>query len=755
MMNIDLSQQKPAKLNLLAVSLITLTLSIMANSVSAVVIAQENDTEKLTPEGEHANTARNIVDALASRHYVNTELDDQLSDKIFEGYLADLDPSRSYFLASDIDAFQKYRFQLDDALRRGDVAPAFEIFNVYHQRVISRFEKVLAQLESSIGQYDFTIDEGLILDRSEEQWAKNEAELDDIWRKRLKHSVLNLRLTDKEPEKIQELLIKRYKNRLSSTIQTNSEDVFQLYMNSFTATYDPHTQYFSPRTSENFNINMSLSLEGIGAVLRKEDEFTKVLSLVPKGPADNANNLFPDDKIVGVGQGANGEMIDVIGWRLDEVVQLIRGKKDTVVRLDVISAKKKESGSETIHIKRQTVKLEEQSAKSEIIEVEQFGAKRKIGVIDIPTFYIDFKALSQGDKEYKSTTRDVKKLLLGLMEEGVDGIVVDLRNNGGGSLQEAKTLTGLFIDNGPTVQIRNKSNRVDILYDRDTSTVYEGPLGVMVNRLSASASEIFAGAIQDYERGVIIGSQTFGKGTVQTLLPLNKGQLKLTAAKFYRISGESTQHKGIIPDILFPQNFDPESIGESTLEEPLPWDKIRTAGYRTKNSVNSLVSELQTMHDERATNDPDFVFVQEAFAYRQERAKIKSVTLNEQKRKDEKIESESFWLALENKKRSAKGLSKLESLDELTDEADEEVASIEVGSETAIPAVSEDGNSTDIASTSPDLSLNPDEDKEVEAEEPPTPDAFLLEAGNIVLDVSRMEKRTVSKSKAVEKDTVQ
>jgi carboxyl-terminal processing protease len=277
----------------------------------------------------------------------------------------------------------------------------------------------------------------------------------------------------------------------------------------------------------------------------------------------------------------------------------------------------------------------------------------------------------------------------------------------------------------------------------------------MVNRLSASASEIFAGAIQDYERGVIIGSQTFGKGTVQTLLPLNKGQLKLTAAKFYRISGESTQHKGIIPDILFPQNFDPESIGESTLEEPLPWDKIRTAGYRTKNSVNSLVSELQTMHDERATNDPDFVFVQEAFAYRQERAKIKSVTLNEQKRKDEKIESESFWLALENKKRSAKGLSKLESLDELTDEADEEVASIEVGSETAIPAVSEDGNSTDIASTSPDLSLNPDEDKEVEAEEPPTPDAFLLEAGNIVLDVSRMEKRTVSKSKAVEKDTVQ
>ena len=751
---IDLSKHISARPKLRAASYFTIAfafvLTLLANPASAVVLVHENGVEKLTPEGEHANTTRNIVDALASRHYVNTELDDQLSDKIFNGYLADLDPSRSYFLASDINSFQKFKFELDNALRKGDVAPAFEIFNVYHERVISRFEKVIAQLESGVDKYDFTIDEGLLLDRSEVPWAKNEAELDDIWRKRVKHAVLNLRLTDKEPEKIQELLVKRYKNRLTSTIQTNSEDVFQLYMNSFTATYDPHTQYFSPRTSENFNINMSLSLEGIGAVLRKEDEFTKVLSLVPKGPADNAKNLFPDDKIVGVGQGARGEMVDVIGWRLDEVVQLIRGKKNTVVRLDVISAKKKESGAETIHIKRQTVKLEEQSAKSEIIEVEQFGAKRKIGVIDIPTFYIDFKALSQGNREYKSTTRDVKKLLEGLLEEGVDGIVIDLRNNGGGSLQEAKTLTGLFIDRGPTVQIRNKNDRVDILADRDNITVYDGPLGVMVNRLSASASEIFAGAIQDYQRGVIIGSQTFGKGTVQTLLPLNKGQLKLTAAKFYRISGESTQHKGIIPDITFPQNFDPESIGESTLEEPLPWDKIKTAAYRTKNSVNILVSELQTMHNERATNDPDFVFVQEAFAYRQERAKIKSITLNEHMRKEEKLESDAFWLALENKKRSAQGLPILTSLEELSDEPSEEVADADTGSDAGIPSVTEDGESTELASiVSPDTGLGSEEEVETveEVEETTTPDAFLLEAGNIVLDVSRMAKRIASKKK--------
>ncbi|MBL4682008.1 MAG: carboxy terminal-processing peptidase [Pseudomonadales bacterium] len=737
------SSLKRIKAPLLAFALIITTSTYLSNA-SAIVVVKENSVEKLVPDANHVNTTRNIVDALASRHYVNTTLDDDLSKKIYEGYLSDLDPSRSYFLASDIEKFNQYTFTLDDALKKGDVSAAYEIFNVYHQRVISRFEKVTAQIEASIADFDFTKDEELVLDRSEHPWAINQAELDDIWRKRIKNDILNLRMTDKESDKIQELLVKRYKNRLSSTRQTNTEDVFQLYMNAFTATYDPHTQYFSPRTSENFNINMSLSLEGIGAVLRKEDEYTKVLSLVPKGPADNSKNLFPDDKIIAVGQGSSGEMVDVIGWRLDEVVQLIRGKKDTIVRLDVISAKKKEAGSEVVLIKRQTVKLEEQSAKSEIIEVKQFGATRKIGVIHIPTFYIDFKALSQGDKEYKSTTRDVKKLLLGLMEDGVDGIVVDLRNNGGGSLQEAKTLTGLFIDNGPTVQIRNKSNRVDILYDKDKRTVFDGPLVVMVNRLSASASEIFAGAIQDYERGVIIGSQTFGKGTVQTLLPLNAGQLKLTAAKFYRISGESTQHRGIIPDIHFPKNFDPETIGESTLDEPLPWDKIRTAGYRTKHSIALLLSDLQSMHNERAMKDPDFQYIENAFAYRQERAKIKSVTLNEQKRKDNKIESDNFWLGLENKKRSAQGLELLKSLDELIEKAEE----VTVVPATGIPAATDDEETPNIASLTNPVSGTVDEaieTAEITPEDQPELDAFLLEAGQIVLDMSRMAKRTVSK----------
>ncbi len=513
-------------------SILSILGALLLSTGSWASLTPSGPVQPLEPLPIHASTARNIVDALASRHYVATVLDDELSNHIFEGYLDDLDPSKSYLLAEDVNRFSRYRYEMDDALRHGNLDPAFDIFNVYHERVISRFRSIIAMLEKGIDQFDFTREEYLELDRDDAPWARSMEELDDLWRKRIKNAVLNLKLADKEDGKIQELLLKRYRNRLLRTEQTNSEDVFQLYMNSFTRTYDPHTQYFSPRTSENFNINMSLSLEGIGAVLQLEDEYTKVVSLVPAGPADKSQLIEPDDRIIAVGQDTTGEMVDVVGWRLDEVVQLIRGKKGTVVRLEIIPADAREDESKIIQITRNKVKLEEQSAKSDIIEIEQFGHKHKIGIIDIPTFYIDFKALQQGDRNFKSTTRDVKELLVGLIEQGVEGIVIDLRDNGGGSLQEAKTLTGLFIDRGPTVQIRSKSNRVDILNDRDISTVYDGPLAVLVNRLSASASEIFAGAIQDYKRGLIIGSQTFGKGTVQSLYPLNRGQLKLTQAKF-------------------------------------------------------------------------------------------------------------------------------------------------------------------------------------------------------------------------------
>ncbi|MBT3900680.1 MAG: carboxy terminal-processing peptidase [Gammaproteobacteria bacterium] len=743
-------------------------------TVSAENKAVTDEIAALAPLPVHSNTTRNIVDALSSRHYVTTELNDLLSEQIYQGFLEDLDPSKSYLLASDIAEFDSLRYQLDDTLLRGDAKPAFIIFNRYHQRVLARFESILAQLEKGTDVFDFERDESLELDREEAPWATNNAELDDLWRRRLKNAVLNLRLADKEPEKIQELLLKRYKNRLTRTRQTNSEDVYQLYMNAFTRTYDPHTQYFSPRTSENFNINMSLSLEGIGAVLQQEDEFTRVVSLVPAGPADKSKQVFPDDKIVAVAQGLEGEMIDVIGWRLDEVVQLIRGKKDTIVRLDVIPASSTDSSeSKIVKIVRNTVKLEEQSAKSEIIEVEQFGHKRKIGVIDIPAFYIDFQALQKGEKDFKSTTRDVKVLLADLMAEGVEGVVIDLRNNGGGSLQEARTLTGLFIDRGPTVQIRSKSNRVDILNDRDIRTIYDGPLAVLVNRLSASASEIFAGAMQDYERGVIIGSQTFGKGTVQSLLPMNRGQLKLTQAKFYRISGESTQHKGIIPDISFPSNFDLDSIGESTLDGPLPWDQISATSFRTKQMIGPLVTELDRLHKARVTEDPEFTYMADAAAYRKVRAQQTAVTLNESQRLKEKEDSDTFWLALENTKRLQQGLPEIDSLDELQGDKEPVVAEIDGSGATGITTDAESGDlgegdaalgeaqnlvGNELAgviempsATAPPATLK-QENPEKEGAEPDIedtteneePDAFLVETTNILLDLISLGKQTAA-----------
>ena len=720
-----------------------LSMLFLAGTITSAVIAipswatiKQTGNKALAPLPIHVTTTQNIVDALSSRHYVPTALNDELSARIFDTYIGDLDPSRSYFLQSDIDEFEQYRYKMDDALKRGNLSPAFDIFNRYHERVITRFEKIIATLDEDLNRFDFTIPEDLLIDREKGPWAKTEKQLDDLWRKRLKDSVLNLKLTDKEPEKIQELLQKRFSNRLTRSKQTNNEDVYQLYMNSFTKTYDPHTSYFSPRTSENFNINMSLSLEGIGAVLQLEDEYTKVVSLVTAGPADKAGSLKPNDKIVAVGQGKAGEMVDIIGWRLDEVVQLIRGRKDTVVRLDIITASDGDADPKIISIVRNKVELEEQSAQSEIIELEQFGAQHKIGVVSIPTFYIDFQALQKGDRNYKSTTRDVKKLIRDLLSQDVDGIVIDLRNNGGGSLQEAKLLTGLFIERGPTVQIRSKSNRVDILDDRDSSIIYDGPLAVLVNRLSASASEIFAGAIQDYERGIIIGSQTFGKGTVQSLLPLNRGQLKLTQAKFYRISGESTQEKGIIPDIKYPSNYNPESIGESTLDSPLPWDKISATTYRRKHSINHLVPELKSLHDERVSNNAEFNYLSEAFAYRKTRSENDTISLNEKKRLQEKTDREGFWLALENKRRVALGEEPIASLDEL-DEEEPSIASND-GSAQATPLY--DVEMVDPASA---ISvLQTDDAHEIpEEEEDKTPDPYLIESGHILLDLISLEER--------------
>jgi carboxyl-terminal processing protease len=457
--------------------------------------------------------------------------------------------------------------------------------------------------------------------------------------------------------------------------QLNNEDAFQLYINSVAQIYGPHTQYFSPRDTENFNINMSLSLEGIGAVLQSENEYTKVKSLVAGGPAEKSKKLHAGDRISGVGQGEDGEIIDVIGWRIDDVVELIRGPKDTVVRLEIIPSDAIDEHKTTIiNIVRNKVKLEEMSAKKSIMEFEKNGKKYKVGIIDIPAFYMDFSAYQAGDPNFKSTTRDVKKLLNELTDEKVDGIVVDLRNNGGGSLQEANDLTGLFIKQGPTVQIKNTNGKTEILGDLDPEISYSGPLMVLVNRMSASASEIFAGAIQDYQRGIIIGGQTFGKGTVQSLLSLDRGQLKITTAKFYRISGESTQHKGIIPDIIFPSFFDPEEEGESAMPNPLAWDMIDSVPYNGCLNLAEAISALENMHQKRILTDPDFNYLVKKIEYYKSEKEQNILSINQEIRKKELEASEKWQLALENTRRKAKGQEPIEKLEDLGKESNREDA---------------------------------------------------------------------------------
>ncbi len=629
------------------------------------VDAAREEVVALSPLDVHPRTALGIVDQLRHNHYLDKPLDDQESSAIFEKYLTMLDGSKVYFLADDVKSMEKYRYQLDDALVRGNLDPAFDIFNLYQKRLVERLEFLLDELNAGIADMNFEVDESIDIDRENATWPANEAELNEIWRKRLKAAALSMKLNGKDMAEIQNLLIKRYSNRLKQSMQTKSEDAFQLYVNAFASTYDPHTQYFSPRTSQNFNINMSLSLEGIGAVLRSEDEYTSVVELVPAGPADKSGLIGPSDRIVSVGQGENGPLIDVVGWRLDDVVELIRGPKDSTVRLEIIP--KSSEDHKIIQIVRNTVKLEEQAAHKQVLELTRNGQTSRIGIITIPTFYVDFKAVQQGDPDYKSTTRDVRRLIDELKAEdgGIDGLVIDLRNNGGGSLQEADSLTGLFIKSGPTVQVKAANRRANVYADTDDLVAWDGPMAVLVDRLSASASEIFAGAIQDYGRGIIIGNQTFGKGTVQTLVPLNRGQLKITAAKFYRVSGQSTQHQGVLPDITFPDTMDSELIGESALDDAMPWDVIQPAVYPQTTQIQTLLPELQSLHDKRTSDDPDFNYLRALAVKAHENSQRTELSLKESVRAKEKAEDDAWLLSLENGLRKAKGEAPVESLDAL------------------------------------------------------------------------------------------
>ncbi len=628
-----------------------------------------NDSLKLIEPQEYHKLEEQLITSILTRyHYNKIEINDSLSNIIFNRYLDALDNGKNYFLNSDIKNFETDKFNLDDMLINGNVQFYFNVFNVYLKRLNERAYFTDSLLNN---EFDYSIDENFQFNRDKSEWANNERELNEIWRKRLKNDALTYKLNGKDWAFIQKTLRKRYHNFAQFLNQYNSEDVFQLAMNSFTQALDPHTNYLSPETSDNFKIDMSLSLEGIGARLQTEDDYTKVVEVIPGGPAAKSKLINVDDKIVGVAQKEDGDFEDVIGWRITDVVKLIRGPKGTLVRLQIIP-----SGSELnvkpkeISLVRDKVKLEDQAAKSKVLDIMNEGKAFKIGVIDIPKFYNDFEGQRNGDGNYKSTTKDVRLILDSLKNKKVDGVIIDLREDGGGSLQEAIELTGLFIKDGPVVQVKSSDGNIDVDKDPDPAIVYDGPLAVLVNRFSASASEIFTGAIQDYGRGLILGEQTYGKGTVQNMIDLNRltskkdnnfGQVKLTIAKYYRITGGSTQHLGVIPDIEFPTYFAPSEFGESSEPSALPWDEIKASNFNRYSDLSKIIPTLKEKHLNRIADDNDFNYLLEDINIYKENKEKTFISLNEDIRKKEKELDEQRKFDRENKRH---GLHEVELLND-------------------------------------------------------------------------------------------
>ena len=609
----------------------------------------KNDTTKLEAKPVYGKEVQAVVYILDNNHYRGIHLNDSLSSAILDAYLEGLDNNRSYFLAGDIAQFEKFRTKIDDFTRNQDVSVAYEIYDVYAKRFNDRMRFVLDTLITF--PFDYTADEFLETDRSKAAWANSETELNDVWRKIIKGQCLSLRLAGKAQEEIEKTLRTRYERFQKSISQFNSEDVFSIYMNALTESYDPHTNYFSPKAADLFKQSMSLSLEGIGARLQTDGDYTKIVEILPGGPAEKSNKLHASDRIIGVAQGEDGEMVDIIGWRVDDAVKLIKGPKGTTVRLLILPAETGLKGPTTeILLVRDKIKLEDQQATKNTIKYRQDGKELKLGVITLPSFYMDFEDYQKGNPNYKSTTRDVKRLINELKAEDVNGIVMDLRNNGGGSLAEAIDLTGLFIKDGPVVQVKNSMNKIEVGRDDDKDILYNGPLVVLTNRFSASASEIFAGAIQDYNRGVVVGESTFGKGTVQTVVDLKQfikapdeevGQLKITFQKFYRVTGSSTQNKGVTPDVLLPSALDTEQFGESSNPSALPWDEIRGTLYSKTPVINTkIIADLNTSYQNRIKTDDELDrFIMETEETRK-RINETSISLNEETRRKEMVEAE-------------------------------------------------------------------------------------------------------------------
>jgi len=638
---------KSSKLNTCFFIIITVFLTF--NQIYCYDNIQVKDSvTTIKPSAYYQNENQLLTSIISRYHYKEFEINDSLSKVIFDKYLNSLDYGKNYFLASDIESFKPYQYKLDENLLNGDVQFYYDVFNLYLKRLNERLIFIDKLLDT---EFDYSIDEDYAFNRDSVDWAKDENELNELWRKRLKNDALTHKLNGKDWDFIQKTLRKRYKGYADFLNKYNSEDVFQLAMNAFATSIDPHTNYLSPVTSDNFKIDMSLSLEGIGARLQSEDDYTKIAEIIPGGPADKSGLLKADDKIVAVAQGENGEFEDIIGWRISDAVKLIRGAKGTTVRLQIIKAGS-DLNSKPIEISliRDKVKLEDQAAKGSVLEIMNQDKPFRIGVIDIPKFYNDFEGNRNGDVNSKSTTKDVRKIIDSLKTQKIDGLIIDLRDDGGGSLQEAIELTGLFIKDGPVVQVKNSDGKIDVGNDPDPGIFYDGPLTVLVNRFSASASEIFAGAIQDYERGLVIGEQTYGKGTVQNLIDLNRlsgkknsdyGQVKITIAKFYRITGGSTQHLGVVPDIIYPSFVDAKEFGESSEPSALPYEEIKATKFNKYSDIHPLIPVLLKQHELRIENDTEFKYLLSDIADYKENKQKKTISLNESSRRIEKEKSDS------------------------------------------------------------------------------------------------------------------
>ncbi len=631
----------------------------------------------ISPEPIHERAGQVVAELLSRYHYNDLAVNDALSESVYDTYFEALDPQRFYFLATDIAEFSDRADRLDDELARGDLTTAFAIFERYRQRVTERSEYATTVLN---GDLDFTGEATLELDRREAEWGASKDQLDDLWERRVLNDVLTQKLNGRALEDIRETLQKRYERLPETLSQYTAEDVFQVFMSTWAAAYDPHSSYMSPRNSENFDINMRLSLEGIGAMLSSEGDFVEIVKLITGGPAASSGELQAGDRIVGVGETAD-EIEDVVGWRLGDVVDLIRGPKDSEVFLRILPGSGRgESRERVVRLVRNTIELEEQAAQAEVINVERDNQAFEVGVVTIPAFYADFSAANAGDPDYRSTTRDVRRLLASEQLAQIDALIIDLRGNAGGSLEEAIQLTGLFIDNGPVVQVHRSNGRREVLNDTEAEpALYTGPLGVMVDGNSASASEIFAAAMQDYGRGVVMGDQTFGKGTVQTLIGLDRfgvgdeetptGRLKLTIAKFYRINGESTQLTGVEPDLEMPYPHANDEVGERAADNALPWDTIRSTEYRRFTAIEPILGELRRRHDRRLAQEPALLSVADEAKRLEEEAADTRVSLNEAERIRQMEASEAARLAAINQQLRAYGEEPLQSLEDLDPEA--------------------------------------------------------------------------------------